>query len=465
MEKKKIFIKAVSIVLIAAFINLTIYQEQKEAEAVVPIVAIAVDALVCTLMTAGVMAADEAINKHIARTEIEKMSKMSNAEWEAVAAEGGISYCDPEDIVKHGVKVDPSKVKRAYRLKGVGKAALAGAAIGVVTMAGQYVISYNGETYDVTNYYGGYGHNSIGNICARMVKFGGGVINEGDKVTIYFEIGDIVVCSYSGWLIAKAGYPYLIYSGGNNIKCVFWNSYNGGYAQKVIIDISGYLDELQLDTYDKEILPDGISLDDEGIVTGTTNLIKNNSDEIARLRDILEANQNNDKILYIIENNDGTFDIQKTTQVGDYEVTEPDENEFDDENSYGGILGWLRQIWLKLCEIVSHVKEIPSRIVQAVQNVLITLFVPTVSFTDILTDIKTVAMTKAPFSWFDAFVGSANVTYGDVPLVISWTAGVHTNQDVTVTVPKQENVRDFSTVIITFVALFAAYHEIRRWVG
>ena len=65
---------------------------------------------------------------------------------------------------------------------------------------------------------------------------------------------------------------------------------------------------------------------------------------------------------------------------------------------------------------------------------LVDVFVPTISFSDVITNVKDVAITRAPFSWINAFVMSANIGYGDEPLVIEWQPGLN-GETVGVTVP------------------------------
>lgn len=144
----------------------------------------------------------------------------------------------------------------------------------------------------------------------------------------------------------------------------------------------------------------------------------------------------------------------------------------------GTVTGWLSNVWSKLQDIWNSVREIPRTIADnvanviaqvraipaAIQGVLVDVFVPTISFADVITNVKDVAITRAPFSWINAFVMSANISYGDEPIVIEWQPGLN-GETVGVTVPRQTGIRNFSTVVITVIALFTGYHEVRRWIG
>lgn len=144
----------------------------------------------------------------------------------------------------------------------------------------------------------------------------------------------------------------------------------------------------------------------------------------------------------------------------------------------GTVTGWLSNVWSKLQDIWNSVREIPRTIADnianviaqvraipaAIQGVLVDVFVPTISFADVITNVKDVAITRAPFSWINAFVISANIGYGDEPIVIEWQPGIN-GETVGVTVPRQTGIRNFSTVVITVLALFTGYHEVRRWIG
>lgn len=144
----------------------------------------------------------------------------------------------------------------------------------------------------------------------------------------------------------------------------------------------------------------------------------------------------------------------------------------------GTVTGWLSNVWNTLQNIWNSVREIPSTIADnianviaqvraipaAIQGVLVDVFVPTISFADVITNVKNVAITRAPFSWINAFVISANIGYGDEPLVIEWQPGLN-GETVGVTVPRQTEIRNFTTVVITVLALFTGYREVRRWIG
>lgn len=509
MEKKKRFIKAVSIVLIVAFINLTIYTERQKAEAVAPIVAILIDAAICSAISAGVTYAVPKIEQHIAAQQV---ANLTEAEIAAIELEGGVKKLTSAEIKaaeRWGLKPKPG-VKSVFKLKGAGKAALISGVLSLGIAGVTYAIDYatsdrvgdgdlpEGITEEIVT-----GSNTEGVIApGQTILLFDDVISLGDALNFSRDEGvrlNVVVTTY---FFGYNYYPFRITSdnilergwGGlpsvNDVNSLslyceqYWDpnyGYDGSYRngifystvptgqvllgpenlERIRASITNVTDEYKNYSFFNPL--EGRSYHYTGEVASENVTIINNN-YYDNQRDILEQTlEKQDEILYLLQNEDGTVDIQTTTELSDgTEVVEPGAT---DEESHGGILGWFREVWLKLCEIANSILEIPLHLFEAIQTLLTDLFVPTIAFTDILNDIKTVAMTKAPFSWFDAFVGSANVTYGDVPLVISWTAGVHTNQDVTVTVPKQENVRDFSTVIITFVALFAAYHEIRRWVG
>lgn len=100
----------------------------------------------------------------------------------------------------------------------------------------------------------------------------------------------------------------------------------------------------------------------------------------------------------------------------------------------------------------------------AIERALKKLFVPETSLKEALQEVKDVAISKAPFSWFQAWKDAANINYGDQPLTFSWQPGLIPDK-LTITVPVQKALRTMSTIILSCLAIWAGYMEVRRFVG
>lgn len=130
--------RMISILVLVCFFTTQVVIKPKDAEAVVPVVPILIDAGISLLLSAGISYGIETYMEHTARNEI---SKLSDAEIRAIQQEGGLSELTVDDFIKHGYK-KPSKFKRAFKLRGPAKAGLIGAVLSGIISGVPYVIDY-----------------------------------------------------------------------------------------------------------------------------------------------------------------------------------------------------------------------------------------------------------------------------------------------------------------------------------
>lgn len=140
----------------------------------------------------------------------------------------------------------------------------------------------------------------------------------------------------------------------------------------------------------------------------------------------------------------------------------PGHSTYGDHIKTEGLLGEIRAV-------LTTIRGIATNIYNAVVSLpaqIAALFNPTYPVTTALQNVQALAMTKAPFAWWPAFLAAYNQPYGSEQIIFQWQAGLSPDSTITVPLPADYDFgRSLSTVVMLSIAVFAGYSEIRRWIG
>lgn len=131
---------------------------------------------------------------------------------------------------------------------------------------------------------------------------------------------------------------------------------------------------------------------------------------------------------------------------------------------YDGVVSGLSGVRSAVQSVGAAVTALPGEIVTGVTNAISTAFTPTVTMEAVLEEIGDAAEQRVPFVWFEEWSQGAGVAYGNEELRFEWQPGL-ISETVSVTMPGIEGVRGLSTLLILAGSCWAAYGEIRRWLG
>jgi hypothetical protein len=145
-------------------------------------------------------------------------------------------------------------------------------------------------------------------------------------------------------------------------------------------------------------------------------------------------------------------------------------------NSIGQLITGMSSLWTATTHGFSTIADYLNGVLDKVANItdwlnpysdtfiLKVAFVPTLTLADSLATIQTAINTKLPFAWFSNWAAAASSGYGGDNISFWWTPGLSGAQ-VGFDMGDVSGVRGFSTIIIAWLALWAGYGEIRRFIG
>jgi hypothetical protein len=328
--------RTISILVLVCFFTTQVVIKPKDAEAVVPLIPLAIDLAVGMLVSAGVTYASNAYLEHIARNELNKLTPDELAD---LSSEGKISELTVDEFLKHGYKTPKKTPKKIIKLKGgIGKTALISALISGVLTGGSYAISYitsnkvdtvEGIEENISyNTYSGYSDGyerlysndyfyegqyfSITSDQAE-IRF----IHNDPSFNIYFRIyyGQVKIVRYTGGTY---------YVGDGNSIAVTRNRNSQGQSI-----INFYVDNVLVYTLyynGQSIAVDNIGAYtvlgdyDLGVntyeYTGTVNpVIESNPSTDNNKQRLINVNEKDDKYVIVIENTDGSYSLESGTEI------------------------------------------------------------------------------------------------------------------------------------------------------
>lgn len=329
--------RIISILVLVCFFTTQVLIKPKDAEAVAPIVPIAVDLAVGMLVSAGITAASNAYLEHIARNELNKLTPEQLAE---LSPEGKISELTVDEFLRHGYKYPKKQPKKIIKLKGgIGKTALISALISGVLTGGSYAINYISskrvdniegiEEHIIYNEYSGYNEDFEVIYSSDTIKDGKYYSIASNNCSIGITHNDPFNNTFfylnNGEARIEKYYGRVVYEGNGNSIAVHSTRDNQNrrilryYVDNEVVKTEIYVNGLRiavavggayhiLGDYDIEI--------NNYQYTGTINpvIVSNPSTENNK-RKLNNVNERDDKYIIVIEHTDGSYSLETGTEI------------------------------------------------------------------------------------------------------------------------------------------------------